>query len=71
MDDSNPAVALAALRATEAFLAPLAQNREEAEGRMQGLSWLDYQVCVTFVKDVGICVKSGLMLACSVFPFSA
>lgn len=49
MDDSNPAVAIAAVRATEAFLSPLAENREETEGRMQGLSWLDYQVIVACV----------------------
>lgn len=50
MDDSNPAVAIAAVRSMEAFLSPLAETLEEAEGRMQGLSWLDYQVILPVVR---------------------
>ena len=46
LDDGNSAVALAGLRALEAYLAPLARHYEEVEDRIQGLSWLDYQVPV-------------------------
>lgn len=41
-------MALAALNALEAFLAPLAPQREEEEHVLQGLSWIDHQVCRVF-----------------------
>lgn len=44
MDDSNPAVSLAALTTMEALLAPLAPAQEAEEDVVQSLSWLDYQV---------------------------
>lgn len=37
-------MAFTALSALEAFLAPLAQEEEDEESMLLGLSWLDYRV---------------------------
>lgn len=44
LDDGNPSVALTALNALEAFVAPRALEEEQEEAMLQGLSWSDYQV---------------------------